>query len=145
MPWWIDRTSRLRRYVGRLEVWELERFGRSGLGLTFRQQVAVLTTTGRRSGVARRTPVAYMPYGDGYLIGGGAGGQKATPDWVHNLRATPRASLLIDKVEVPCDVTEPTGEERAHAFDAMAARWPGVRRYEKWGQRPLPLFVFRPN
>ena len=145
MPWWIERTRRLRHHVSRLEVWELERFGRSGLSVAFRQSVAVLTTTGRRTGHERRTPVAYLPYEDGFLIGGGAGGQKATPDWVHNLRATPRATLLIDRREFACSVEEPAGEARVKAFDALAARWPEVRRYEVWSERPLPLFVLRSN
>ncbi len=92
MPWWIERTRRLRHHLSRLEVWELERFGRSGLSVASRQSVLVLATTGRRSGLTRKTPVTYLPYEDGYLIGGGAGGQKATPDWVLNLRASPRAS-----------------------------------------------------
>jgi hypothetical protein len=82
MAWWIDRTRRLRHHLSRLEVWELERFGRSGLSVVFGHSVAVLTTTGRRTGRTRKTPVTYLPYEGGYLIGGGAGGQKATPDWV---------------------------------------------------------------
>ncbi len=143
MPWWIDRTRGLRRHVSRLEVWELERFGRSGLSVVFGHSAAVLTTTGRRSGRTRKTPVTYLPYMDGFLIGGGAGGQKATPDWVHNLRATPRASLTIGKIEQQMAVEEPTGADRQHAFDALVSKWPAIRRYEVWGERPLPLFVLR--
>lgn len=141
MPWWIDRTRRLRHHLSRLEVWELERFGRSGLSVVSRQSVLVLATTGRRSGRTRKTPVTFLPYEDGWLIGGGAGGQKATPDWVFNLRATPRASVTIDRVVHEVVVDEPTGVERDRAFETLATRWPSIRRYEDWGARPLPLFV----
>ncbi len=144
MPWWIERTRRLRHHLSRLEVWELERFGRSGLSVASRQSVLVLATTGRRSGLTRKTPVTYLPYEDGYLIGGGAGGQKATPDWVHNLRSTPRAAVTVQRVARDVLVEEPTGADRERAFETLAARWPSVRRYEDWGGRPPPLFILRP-
>src|SRR5690349_9763897 len=139
MPWWIDRTRRLRHHLSRLEVWELERFGRSGLSVVSRQSVAVLATTGRRTGVVRKTPVTVTPYEGGFLIGGGAGGQKATPDWVHNLRATTRAQLTIKRVVHDVVIEEPTGEARERAYAAMVAAYPGAGRYEKWSERPLPL------
>ena len=104
----------------------------------------VLATTGRRSGRTRKTPVTYLRYGDGWLIGGGAGGQKATPDWVLNLRASPRASVTIDRVVHDVVVAEPIGADRERAFDTLVARWPSIRRYEEWGGRSLPLFVLRP-
>ncbi|MEY2419284.1 MAG: hypothetical protein QOG90_1964 [Actinomycetota bacterium] len=145
MPWWIDRTRRLRHYLSRLEVWELERFGRSGLSVISRQSVAVLVTTGRRTGAVRKTPVTITPYENGFLIGGGAGGQKATPDWVHNLRANPNAQLIFRRRDArEMTVDEPIGEDRERAYAAMVAAYPDVQRYEEWGERPLPLFVLRP-
>lgn len=144
MPWWIDRTRRLRHHLSRLEVWELERFGRSGLSVFTRQSVAVLATTGRRTGALRKTPVTVTPFDGGYLIGGGAGGQKATPDWVFNLRATPRAQLTIKRVVHDMHVEEPTGEARGRAYAHMASTYPDVTRFEEWGGRPLPLFICRP-
>jgi deazaflavin-dependent oxidoreductase (nitroreductase family) len=110
-----------------------------------RQPVAVLTTTGRRTGATRRTPIAVTPYEDGYLVGGGAGGQKATPDWVLNLRATPTASLTIKGKQQVVSVDEPTGEARERAYDFMQSSYPEVTRYERWGERPLPLFILRPT
>jgi len=145
MPWWIDRTRRLRHHVSRLEVWELERFGRSGLSVVSRQSVAVLATTGRRTGLVRKTPVTVTPYEGGFLIGGGAGGQKATPDWVFNLRANPRAHLTIKRVVHEVTIEEPTGADRERAYAAMVSAYPDAQRYEKWGERPLPLFVARPT
>jgi deazaflavin-dependent oxidoreductase (nitroreductase family) len=145
MPFWVDRTRRVRHHLSRLEVWELRRFGRSGLGLATRQPVAVLTTTGRRSGLPRSTPVTVLPYEDGYLVGGGAGGQTATPDWVLNLRAHPTATLTFGPRDSwTMSVEEPTGSARDAAYASMLARYPSARRYEEWSGRPLPLFVLRP-
>jgi len=145
MPWWIERTRRLRRHLGRLEVWELERFGRSGLSVVSRQSVLVLATTGRRSGQTRKTPVTYLPYEGGFLIGGGAGGQRATPDWVYNLRAGGPTRVTVNRVAHEVTIDEPTGAARDRAMATMLAAHPSISRYEQWGDRPLPLFVLRPT
>jgi deazaflavin-dependent oxidoreductase (nitroreductase family) len=145
MPFWVDRTRRLRHHLSRIEVWELERFGRSGLGLVARQPVAVLTTTGRRSGLPRKTPVAVTPFDGGFLLGGGAGGQRATPDWVLNLRATPVATLTFGpKDSRAMAVEEPVGPAREVAYAHLLSTYPSARRYEQWSGRPLPLFLLRP-
>ena len=103
----------------------------------------VLATTGRKSGLTRKTPVTYLPYDGRFLIGGGAGGQKATPDWVLNLRALPKATITVNRLAQSVTVEEPIGPDRDRAFAALAQRWPSVRRYEQWGGRPLPLFILR--
>lgn len=145
MPWWIDRTRRIRHYLSRLEVKELELFGRSGLSVVYRHSVLVLATTGRKSGLTRKTPVTYLAYEDGFLIGGGAGGQKATPDWVLNLRANPTAHITINRIDTRRVLAdEPTGSAREAAFEVMAEHHPDVRKFERWGERPLPLFILRP-
>ena len=84
-----------------------------------------------------------MPYAGGFLIGGGAGGQKATPDWVLNLRANPKAQLTIKRVVRDVVVEELAGDARERAFAAMVAQHPEARRYEELSQRPLPLFIAR--
>src|ERR1700710_468656 len=40
---------------------------------------------GRRTGRAYTTPVAYMPYQDGYLLLGSFAGAATEPQWVQNL------------------------------------------------------------
>jgi deazaflavin-dependent oxidoreductase (nitroreductase family) len=146
MPFWVDRTRRLRRHLSSLEVWELERFGRTGLGIVTRQPLAVLTTTGRRSGLPRKTPVAVTPFAGGYLLGGGAGGQTATPDWVFNLRATPLATLTFGPEDSrTMTVEEPIGTTRDAAHAHLLSTYPSARRYEEWSGRPLPLFLLRPT
>jgi deazaflavin-dependent oxidoreductase (nitroreductase family) len=114
------------------------------LSVISRQSVAVLVTTGRRTGAVRKTPVTITPYENGFLIGGGAGGQKATPDWVHNLRANRRAQLTITRIVHDVVVDELTAEARDRAYAAMESQYPSVRRFEEWSERPIPLFVARP-
>ena len=57
-----------------------------GLGPLVGKIMLLLTTTGRKSGLKRVTPLQYEMIGDDYYVGA-ARGVKA--DWVRNLRANP--------------------------------------------------------
>ncbi len=67
-------------------------FYRLGLGLVVGRLFMVMTTTGRKSGQPRVTPLQYEEiHGEYYL--GAARGLKA--DWVRNIQANPDVSLRV--------------------------------------------------
>jgi deazaflavin-dependent oxidoreductase (nitroreductase family) len=136
----------LRRWVGRIEVAEVRRFGRSGIGLFARTPVLELRTVGRRTGRARSTPVAYHEDRDGTLfVVGGAGGQQRIPDWVANLRAHPDAQVLVRREVRPVTAVELSGDERAAVWPALVAVWPRIATYERRAGRPVPVFRLVPR
>ena len=53
----------------------------------------LLTTTGRRSGLSRTTPLIYGRDADRYLVVASRGGAPAHPDWYENLVAHPEVQL----------------------------------------------------
>ncbi|MEU2228086.1 nitroreductase/quinone reductase family protein [Streptomyces sp. NPDC018347] len=55
----------------------------------------ILTSTGARSGLSRRTPLACLPEGGGrsWLLVGSNFGRPGHPAWTHNLLAHPIASV----------------------------------------------------
>ena len=55
----------------------------------------LLTTTGAKSGQPRLAPLAYMTIDDMMVIVGSKAGSDTNPDWVHNLRANPRAHIEV--------------------------------------------------
>lgn len=140
---WPDRVRPLRRWVGRLEAWEIRRFGRSGLGLLGRTDVLVLETVGRRTGHRRSTPVACLRIEDGWLIAGGAGGQRSV-DWVANLRARPEAAIVVGRQRVAVVAEEARGAAGTTRRDQALARWPQIRVYEARSGRTTPVFLLRP-
>jgi deazaflavin-dependent oxidoreductase (nitroreductase family) len=140
-----DRLRPLRKVVGPIEAAEIRRFGRSGLSLVFRTPVLVLETTGRRSGRRRRTPLAFHRDGDDLLVVGGAGGQTATADWVHNLRADPDATAIVDRERRPVRALELAGTERESAWATLVAVWPRVAAYERRAGRPVPVIRLSPR
>lgn len=63
-----------------------------GLGPLLGRIVLLLTTTGRRSGKKRVTPLQYEEIDGSYYLGA-ARGLKA--DWVHNIQANPQVEIRV--------------------------------------------------
>ena len=135
-----DRLRPLRRLAGPVEAAEVRWFGRSILSTLYRTPVLVLETTGRRTGRRRRTTLAYHRDGDGsLLVVGGAGGQSRTPDWVANLRADPRCTVIVDRSERPVTATELTGDDRATVWSDLRSVFPRIDQYERQAGHPVPV------
>lgn len=141
-----DRLRPVRRWAAPVEAAEIRWFGRSILSTTFRTPALVLETTGRRSGLRRRTPLAcHRLDGDGglvrYAVVAGAGGQTAIPDWVANLRAEPHVVVHVGRRSFPAVAREVTDDERRLLFDHLVALWPRIRDYERRAGRSVPVIV----
>lgn len=63
-----------------------------GLGPVIGKIILLLTTTGRKSGLKRVTPLQYEEIGGSYYLGA-ARGLKA--DWVRNIRADPQVEVRV--------------------------------------------------
>ena len=63
-----------------------------GLGPLIGRIILLLTTTGRRSGLKRVTPLQYEMIGDDYYVGA-ARGTKA--DWVRNIQSCPQVEVRV--------------------------------------------------
>jgi deazaflavin-dependent oxidoreductase (nitroreductase family) len=94
--------------------------------------VAWLTTTGAKSGVRRTCPVVAIPGEDGKLVVIASNyGQRNNPSWYHNLRANPRATVLLDGVRRDMTARELDGEERARWYERGIEIYPGWVQYRK--------------
>ena len=82
---------------------------RLGLGPLIGRVVLLLTTTGRKSGLARVTPLQYEIINGAYYIGAALG---LSSDWVRNLIAEPKVQVRVKnqrfsgKAEVITDLSE---------------------------------------
>jgi deazaflavin-dependent oxidoreductase (nitroreductase family) len=104
----------------------------------------MLTVIGRRSGVARSTPVLCVPYGDGHLVAGSNYGGAKPPVWVLNVRAAQRVTVTVDGVTREAVPREVTGEERAVVWAHMLKTWPNYAKYEERTHRVIPVFLMEP-
>jgi deazaflavin-dependent oxidoreductase (nitroreductase family) len=73
-----------------------------GLGPVIGRIILLLTTTGRKSGQRRITPLQYEEIDGSYYLGAARGVQA---DWVRNIQANPQVELRVGKRRV-CGLAE---------------------------------------
>jgi len=105
----------------------------------------LLTTTGRKSGLPRTTPLIYARDGDAYLVVASMGGAPQHPSWYRNLLADPTARIQVraDHVEV---TAQTAGEvEKARLWTIVAGQWPNYDAYQSRTDRVIPVVVLSPS
>lgn len=114
------------------------------VGNMWGMRVLLLTTTGRKSGQPRTTPLNSLPYEDGYVVVASVGGAPKHPDWFLNLQQEPRASIRIGdrEVAVRAEVLGPA--ERAALWPRLVALAPTYDEYARKTEREIPLVWLRP-
>jgi deazaflavin-dependent oxidoreductase (nitroreductase family) len=107
----------------------------------FGRKVLLLTTTGRKSGVQRTTPLVYMPFGDGVIIYPSNGGKETPPAWWLNLQANPVATIQIRNALHEVRARAATDVEYAEAWPKAAEYNPHWRQYAESVARNIPLVI----
>ncbi|WBB81873.1 nitroreductase family deazaflavin-dependent oxidoreductase [Micromonospora sp. WMMD882] len=139
---WFGAAARLLVPADRL-VGRLTRGRVVALGLV---PSLVITTTGRRSGRPRSTPLLYVPDGDAYVVTGSNWGQPRQPSWALNLLAEPRAEVAVRGRRVPVRAEVATGADRDRLWRLLVTEWPAYRTYlERAGGREIRVFRLSPT
>jgi deazaflavin-dependent oxidoreductase (nitroreductase family) len=106
----------------------------------------LLTTTGRRTGRPRTTPLLYVPDGDGYVVAGSNWGQPHHPGWALNLRADPRATATVDGRRTAVRASRAGGPERERLWALLVRTWPGYETYQEQADgRQIMVFRLEPT
>lgn len=106
----------------------------------------VLTTTGRRSGQPRPTPLMCVPEPEGsFLVLGSNFGQDAHPAWTANLLAHPEASVSYDRRAIAVRAELLEGDARQRAWDRAMEVWPTFATYQGRVDRQIRVFRLTPT
>ncbi len=105
----------------------------------------LLTTTGRRSGVKRRTALIYGRDNADYVLVASKGGAPEHPAWYLNLEADPQVELQVLDAVVPATARTATGEERERLWALMRQVWPAYDEYQTQTDREIPVVVVTPR
>lgn len=100
----------------------------------------LLTTTGAKSGQPRLAPLACLTVDQKLIIIGSKAGADTNPDWVHNLRANPRAHIELGTQSYDVTARELPRDERDAIFPKLVALAPGFGDYQSKTSRIIPLF-----
>ena len=105
----------------------------------------LLTTTGRKSGVKRRTALIYGRDNADYVIVASKGGTPEHPAWYLNLEADPEVEIQVFDDVVPATARTVTGEERERLWALMRQIWPAYDEYQTKTDRQIPVVVLTPK
>ena len=107
--------------------------------------ILLLVTTGRKSGQPRSTPLLHLRDEGRFVLIASNGGSRRHPDWYHNLRAHPDATVLIGGRTIACRAHEAQGDERARLWRLAADYNPGYDTYQQRAERRIPVMVLTPS
>ena len=100
----------------------------------------LLTTTGRKSGEKRTTPLIYDPVGDAYAIVASKGGADEPPAWYLNLSADPEVEVQVKADRFTANARTASPDEKAEIWPQMVGQWPAYE-YQAATEREIPIVL----
>lgn len=107
--------------------------------------ILLLTTTGRKSGAARTTPLLYLRDGEDYIVIASYGGADRDPDWWRNLKSDASAKVQAGARTIDVRAHAATGAERARLWSRITRLYPIYSYYEGRTTRQIPVVVLQPS
>ena len=133
------------KLMSRLNTWMYRRNNGQGLGSTFQNiPVALLTTTGRKTGEPRFSPLYFLRDGDTVVIAASRGGSNKNPMWYLNLKANPKVQVQIKDEVLELSARDATDDQRAEYWPKLVEMYPTYEDYQSWTDRVIPLVVCEP-
>jgi len=108
-----------------------------GMGWMIGKFVLLLTTTGRKSGLPRQTPLEYLydARTDRYRIAAGWGGNT---DWYHNILKNPKVKVQVGRRMFDAVAETASDEEVAKYMMYVSERHPRMDKvWTRWSDKPL--------
>jgi deazaflavin-dependent oxidoreductase (nitroreductase family) len=133
------------KWMSKINTFMYRRNNAQGLGGTFQNiPVALLTTTGRKSGEPRISPLYFHREGDTVMVAASRGGSDKNPMWYLNLKASPKVKVQIKDEVLDLTARDATDEERAKYWPRLVEMYPTYEDYQSWTDRTIPLVVCEP-
>jgi F420H(2)-dependent quinone reductase len=136
--WLIRAMSKTHLLIQRLSRGRL-------LGRMAGMPVLLLTTTGRRSGKSRTTPLTFFRDGADLVVIASNGGADQPPDWSLNLQQNPHATVEISGHELTVQARTASAEERERHWPEITTTYSGYARYQKKTARQIPVLILTPD
>jgi deazaflavin-dependent oxidoreductase (nitroreductase family) len=132
------------KWMSRSNAW-LYKVSGGRLGATFQKApVALLTTTGRKTGQPRVSPLLYLRDGDTVILAASRGGSDKNPMWYLNLKANPKVQVQIKDEVLDLTARNANAEERERYWPQLVQMYPTFEDYQSWTDRVIPLVVCEP-
>jgi len=103
--------------------------------------VVILTTTGRKTGAIRKSPLMRVEHEGTYAVVASQGGAPTHPVWYLNLRANPECELRDRDVVTARRARTLDGDERAEWWIRAVAAYPPYADYQEKTERVIPVVL----
>jgi deazaflavin-dependent oxidoreductase (nitroreductase family) len=133
------------RWTGKMNVPVYRLSGGRVGGTVGKAPVLLLTTTGRKSGQRRTSPVVYLADGPNVVLIDTNAGHERLPAWSLNLRANPEAEVELGRERRPVRARRAEGEERAELWRAHNVQYAGFDDYAAKLRREPSVWVLEPR
>ena len=137
---WVPSPTTIKR-IGKIHeqlyVWTRGLIGCRLDGL----DILLLTTTGRKTGIARRVPMPYFRDGSRYLLVASFGGNASNPAWFGNLLENPDVELQCMARCWRAQARVADGAERERLWNLITYEHPRYHAYQAKTARQIPIVV----
>ena len=105
----------------------------------------LLTTTGRKTGRKRTTPLLFARDGNRLVVVASNGGSNRNPSWWTNLRFNSEAEVEIkgDRWSVKAD--KANDAEKTRLWPLMTETFPPYEEYQRKTKRVIPVVILTPS
>ena len=111
------------------------------VGRVGKAPILLLTTTGRRSGEPRTSPLLYLQDGERLAIVASFGGHPKHPVWYLNLTANPEVKVQVGRERFAATARTANAEERERLWPPFVEMYPGYAGYQEKTSREIPVVV----
>jgi len=105
------------------------------------QDVLLLHTIGRKSGVVRTTPVNYFRDGAAFVLVASNWGKPNQPAWYLNLLRQPSATIQVKARTLRVFARPAAGADYDRLWTLVTGRNPFYTRYQQQTSRKIPLVI----
>jgi deazaflavin-dependent oxidoreductase (nitroreductase family) len=133
------------RWFSRFHVWLYRRTEGRVLGEVMKAPILLLTTTGRKSGVARTTPLIFLRDGAELAVVASNGGSDQTPAWWLNLQQNPEGEVQIGGKRMRASARQADADEHARLWPLLNGIYPEYESYQQKTARRIPVVLLRPT
>ena len=105
---------------------------------------AILTTTGKKTGLKRKTPLLYLRDGNNVVMVASQGGFSTEPFWYKNICANPEVTVQIGAEKRTMIARHAADEEKERLWPMLDDVYEGFKEYRARtrGVRVIPIVIF---
>ena len=118
--------------------------GRYSLGGTTGAGTMLLTTTGRRTGKQRTTPLFFQDHSGAFTVVGSNFGHARHPAWSDNLLTHPQATVTAGNKVIPVTARLLVGDEHDAVWRSVVQYGPAYQNYLDRSGRSFRIFALEP-